>query len=83
MATLNISKGGQISLPVEIRRRWGVGRLMLVDRGDRVELRPLPDDPIAALRGVFKDVPGPPTEVVLAQLRQEDAAVEGRRGLLP
>lgn len=83
MVALTISKGGQVSLPAEIRRRWGVARLMLIDHGDRVELRPLPDDPIAALRGIFKDVSGPPTEVLLADLRREDAALEERRGLLP
>jgi bifunctional DNA-binding transcriptional regulator/antitoxin component of YhaV-PrlF toxin-antitoxin module len=76
---LRVSKGGQISLPAAIRRRWGVGRLLLVDLGDRVELRPLPDDPIGELRGMLRHLDAPPTEVLRAECREEEAIAEERR----
>ena len=53
MTTLRISKGGQLSLPAEIRRRWGASDLIVEDLGDTVVLRPMPADPIAAARGAL------------------------------
>ena len=50
---LKISKGGQISIPAAIRRRWGTSTLALEDLGDRVVLEPAPDDPIAAAEGAL------------------------------
>ena len=38
-----VSKSGQISVPAEVRRRWGLtggGRIMVVDLGDAVVLMP-------------------------------------------
>jgi AbrB family looped-hinge helix DNA binding protein len=78
MKTATISRGGQVSIPAEIRHRWGVSRLILVDRGDSVELRPLPDDPIAAVRGIFAG-PGPTTDEIRAQLREEEVLAEERK----
>jgi bifunctional DNA-binding transcriptional regulator/antitoxin component of YhaV-PrlF toxin-antitoxin module len=46
-----MSRGGQISIPSNIRRRWGTSTLALEDLGDRVVLRPAPDDPIGVARG--------------------------------
>lgn len=46
-----ISKGGQISLPASIRRRWGTDRVWIEDKGNAVVVRPLPADPISAARG--------------------------------
>lgn len=77
MSTLRISKGGQVSLPARIRRRWGASRLLVDDRGDHVVLRPLPDDPVEAATGVItvdEDL-----AAVREAWRQEDAAAEGRR----
>ncbi|MEN3284463.1 MAG: hypothetical protein V7607_5603 [Solirubrobacteraceae bacterium] len=53
MKTLKVTSGGQISVPAEIRRRWGTSTLALEDLGDRVVLTPAPDDPIAAARGAL------------------------------
>ncbi|MEQ1872626.1 MAG: AbrB/MazE/SpoVT family DNA-binding domain-containing protein [Ilumatobacteraceae bacterium] len=50
---INVSDRGQISLPAEIRHKWQVRRLLLVDEGDRVVLRPVPDDPIGAVAGKY------------------------------
>jgi bifunctional DNA-binding transcriptional regulator/antitoxin component of YhaV-PrlF toxin-antitoxin module len=53
MKTAKITRGGQISIPSNIRRRWGTSTLKLDDLGDRVVLMPAPDDPIAAARGAL------------------------------
>lgn len=50
---INVSDRGQISLPADIRHKWQVRRLLLVDEGDRVVLRPVPDDPIGAVAGKY------------------------------
>ncbi len=52
---MNISKGGQISIPAPIRRRWDTSTLSLRDEGNRIVLEPAPDDPIAAAEGALAD----------------------------
>lgn len=51
---LKISKGGQVSIPAPIRKRWKTDRLVAEDHGDKLVLRPAPDDPIARARGALK-----------------------------
>ena len=46
-----ITRAGQVSIPAEIRHRWDTTTVAIEDKGDRIVLRPVPDDPIAALRG--------------------------------
>jgi bifunctional DNA-binding transcriptional regulator/antitoxin component of YhaV-PrlF toxin-antitoxin module len=75
MKTATISRGGQISIPAEIRHRWGATRVILVDHGTSLELRPIPADPIAALMGSMKNL-GPSTDEIRAQMREEDADIE-------
>ena len=50
---LAISKGGQVSVPAEVRKRWRTHTVLAEDRGDHVVLRPVPDDPVAAAVGAF------------------------------
>jgi hypothetical protein len=78
-ATVPISKGGQISLPAEIRHRWDVRRLRVLDFGDHVELRPVPDDPIAAVTGVFADLGGPSSVDLLDGVRAEESDADERK----
>jgi len=78
MDVLRISKGGQISIPARIRKRWGVERLILDDRGDRLVVIPLPDDPLKAARGMFKG-PGPTSDEMRRTERAEDALAEARK----
>jgi hypothetical protein len=40
--TAKITRGGEISIPSGIRRRWGTSTLALEDLGDRIVLRPVP-----------------------------------------
>jgi bifunctional DNA-binding transcriptional regulator/antitoxin component of YhaV-PrlF toxin-antitoxin module len=49
-----ITAGGQISVPANVRRRWQTSVVALEDQGDRLVVRPLPEDPIAAARGALK-----------------------------
>ena len=70
-AIVRVTSNGSISLPAAIRRRWGVGRVAVIDRGDLAVVRAVPDDPIAYFRGRFAG-PGPNT----GQLRERDRAAE-------
>jgi AbrB family looped-hinge helix DNA binding protein len=83
MRVATISKGGQISIPADIRHRWGVKRVMIIESETSLVLRPLPDDPIAAAKGILRDPEGHvglTTEEALAQLDDEDDYVYRRRG---
>ncbi len=62
---LVISKGGQVSVPASIRKRWRTRNVMAEDRGDHIVLRPAPADPIAAAMGAF--------ETEIATLGSEEA----------
>jgi bifunctional DNA-binding transcriptional regulator/antitoxin component of YhaV-PrlF toxin-antitoxin module len=78
---LVISRGGQISVPADVRHRWGTRAVMAEDRGDHVVLRPAPDDPVAAVRGIFaKEIRGGPTvDEARATARSEEPDREERR----
>lgn len=78
---LVISRGGQVSVPAAVRKRWGARAVIAEDRGTELVLRPAPDDPVAAVRGVFaaEVAGGPPTDEMRARARAEEAKVEGRR----
>ena len=48
-----ITKAGQMSLPATIRRWWNTRAVVIDDHGDHIVIRPVPSDPIAAIRGRF------------------------------
>jgi len=50
---MKISKGGQVSIPAPIRKRWGTTTVTLEDRGEEIVLRPVSDDPLEAAAGAF------------------------------
>ena len=50
---MKITASGQISLPADVRQRWEVKRVRLIDLGDHVEVHPLPDDVVASTIGRF------------------------------
>lgn len=74
METAHISKGGQISIPATIRRRWAATEVLVEDLGDAVVLRPMPADPIAAARGALG-----PAQVSLDVARAEERAADAIR----
>jgi bifunctional DNA-binding transcriptional regulator/antitoxin component of YhaV-PrlF toxin-antitoxin module len=75
---LVISGGGQISVPAAVRRRWGTRTVLAEDRGDELVLRPAPDNPVAAVHGIFaREMSGGPTiDELRAGGRAEDAELE-------
>ena len=81
MRIATISRGGQVSIPAHIRHRWGVRRVVLIEQGDTLVIRPLPDDPIAAAMGSLAG-PGPSTDEIREQLRAEELEAYGRKGWL-
>lgn len=76
---LKISKGGQISIPAEVRRRWGTERVFVEDQGNALVLRPLPDDPISAVIGSMPFPPGVTSEGLRAEFRAEEEAADERK----
>lgn len=79
MKTTTISRGGQVSIPADIRHRWGVTRLLLVDNGDEIVLRPIPDDPIGAAMGSLRSA-GPTSDEMRSADRRDELGVYRRRG---
>ena len=79
MKRTKITRGGQISIPSSIRHRWGTSTLALEDLGDRVVLRPAPDDPIAAARGALAGELSMSSGQLRAQAREAEAVAERRR----
>lgn len=73
-----ISQGGQVSIPADVRRRWGTSRVIVEDHGDSLVLRPLPDDPIDAAMGSLAG-PGPTSDEMRRMYREEEAEAEERR----
>lgn len=78
MSVVRISSGGQISVPADVRRRWGVRRLVVHDHGDHLTLVPLVDDPVAAAEGALEGAAAD-LEAARRDYRQEDEAATERR----
>src|SRR5205085_1739182 len=79
MRIIRISRGGQVSVPAQIRHRWGTSRVALEDLGDRIVLRPAADDPIASARGALAGELSWTSEQMRARARKDEAGSE-RRG---
>jgi len=75
---MKVSSNGQVSIPAEARARWNAEQVVVVDLGDRVVMRPLPDDPVENLKGKYRRR-GVSSTQTRRQLRIEDAVREGRR----
>jgi AbrB family looped-hinge helix DNA binding protein len=73
-----VTTSGQVSLPAPVRKRWRTAQVVIEDEGDRVVVRPLPEDPIAAACGSLKRR-GPAAETVRASERR---APTSRAGLI-
>lgn len=73
-----ISQGGQVSIPADVRRRWGTTRVSVEDRGDSLVLRPIPADPIGAAMGSLAG-PGPTSDEMMRMMREEERLAEERK----
>ncbi|HEY7950855.1 MAG TPA: AbrB/MazE/SpoVT family DNA-binding domain-containing protein [Solirubrobacterales bacterium] len=76
---MKISKGGQVSIPAPIRKRWGTTTITLEDQGDQLVLKPAPDDPIEAVAGVLADELGHIDLVELRRIAREDDRIAMER----
>ncbi len=75
MATVKAYPKGQVIIPKEIRERLGIkpGKPLSLELvGDHIEIRPLPDDPIEFLTGVFADRQGSMAAELLEERRKEN-----------
>lgn len=75
---MKVSANGQVSIPAEARARWHADRVVMVDLGDRVVLRPLPLDPVGELAGKYRGR-GPTSDRARRQSRADDASAPPRR----
>ena len=75
---MKVSANGQVSIPADVRARWHPTRVIVVDLGDRIVIRPMPDDPVAAFEGKYHGK-GPTSDDARHQGRTDDAATESRR----
>ena len=73
-----VTTSGQVSLPAPVRKRWGVAQVVIEDEGDRVVVRPLPDDPIGAACGSLKRRAST-SDAIRARERAAEAARQRRR----
>jgi bifunctional DNA-binding transcriptional regulator/antitoxin component of YhaV-PrlF toxin-antitoxin module len=76
---MKISKGGQVSIPAPIRKRWGTTTLTLEDRGEEIVFKPVPDDPIEAAAGAFAGGPKIDWEAFKQEEREAEAEAEDRK----
>lgn len=71
-----VTRNGQVSLPAELRHRWRAASVLVIDRGDYAIVRPVPADPLAALRGAHA---GPGPTLNDARAAERDAEQLGER----
>lgn len=76
---MKVSTNGQVSIPAGARSRWKTRRVVVVDLGDRVVMRPMPEDPVGSVVGKYRGRGATSTEARAAE-RAAAAAVEGRKG---
>ena len=76
-----ITSAGQVSLPAEVRQRWGTSAVLIEDEGDHLVVRPVPPDPINGIRGIVKAtvIPKIPTDEAIRRWREEDNAASERK----
>lgn len=75
---MTVSRNGQVSIPAAARARWKAKKVVVVDMGDYVVVRPVSDDPIRELRGVLRGR-GPSTDEMRRMDREEEAEREDAR----
>ncbi len=79
MRRLKITRGGQVSVPADVRKRWGTNTVIVEDMGDHVVLRPTSDDPVAAAYGAFAHLAKRPLDEVMAEHDDQERRAEARR----
>ena len=81
---MKISSNGQISLPADVRARWGVDKVHVIDMrtidgSETLVIAPVSEDPIARWRGSNKGSGGPTTDEWRQMVREEEMMIEKRK----
>lgn len=66
MKFTQITRGGQISVPAQVRRRWRTRRVRIEDHGDSLTIFPAQEDPLEEVIGCLADA-----ELDLTQLERD------------
>lgn len=69
---MTVSRNGQVSIPAQTRARWNTQRVLVVDLGDFVVMRPADDDPVTAMRGKYAGA-GPSSDELRRRSRREES----------
>jgi bifunctional DNA-binding transcriptional regulator/antitoxin component of YhaV-PrlF toxin-antitoxin module len=75
---MKVSSNGQVSIPAETRSRWHADRVIVVDLGDRIVMRPLPLDAVGSLVGKYAEV-GPSSDDARRAARDDSRRAETRK----
>jgi AbrB family looped-hinge helix DNA binding protein len=79
MATVTVSSKGQVVIPRKIREKLKIvkgTKLELIELGEELILIRLPDDPLRALRGMFRAKR--PIKEMRAWVKEEDSQLAKR-----
>jgi len=76
---MKVTASGQVSVPAEVRRRWGTSRVRITDEGGRLIIEPEPENPFIGLIGILADEAGPTVDEMIVQERIEDEEHERRK----
>ncbi|PQM49056.1 hypothetical protein C1Y40_00723 [Mycobacterium talmoniae] len=74
---MKVSRNGQVSIPAGARARWQTDRVVVVDLGDRLVMRPLPEDPVGDLIGKYPRRPS--TNEARRHARADDIVASKQR----
>jgi hypothetical protein len=76
---MTMSGDGRVRIPAQTRARWATRNVIVIDLGDRVVVRPAPDeDTIDALQGKYAGR-GPDTAGARKAARRDETAASKRR----
>lgn len=70
---MTVSRNGQVSIPAGARARWNTHQVIVVDLGDRVVMRPLPEQPVDELEGKYRGR-GPSADKARRQARHGEVS---------
>lgn len=79
MTSYRITTSGQVTVPAEVRRRWKTREVQVEDHGDHLVMRPVAEDTIEALAGIWKGRLRMTTDDARALIRRENAEIEDRK----
>ena len=78
MRVVTLTRGGQVSIPADLRRGWPSNKIIVEETPRGLLLRPLPADPIDAAMGSLAG-PGPTVDEMRRASRREEAEIDRRK----